>query len=327
MSLSCHIDTTLNIPIYQQLVDEIRNSIRSGQLAFGEKLPTVQDFSARLGIARGTIKRAYDELEKEQLIEMVQGRGTFVCYRPLDKASRKKQAMAAIDDLFDQLAALDFTEAEVRIILNLKLREREENAQSLKVAVVDCNPETLMHMSAQLRKIEDVELYSYLLSDILAYPYKLSEEMDLVVTTTEHVEELRQCLAAPQKLLRVALRLSPRCVAKLVRLPAGKKVGLLCASEKFASLLLGACRQYSDDDVQPSVRLFDRELDTKQYLSDKDVILVPDDYERFFDAQTNLSLRELDENSRLIRCAYRIDEGSTIHLEEKIARLKEKRAI
>lgn len=81
---------------------------------------------------------------------------------------------------------LGFTPAEVNIFLSLKLRERTERLADLKVAVVECNPETLSQLSDQLRGLEGVELYSYLLSHVEAYPYNLGEEMDLVVTTVEH---------------------------------------------------------------------------------------------------------------------------------------------
>ena len=91
------INPELTVPIYQQLVDAIRTAIKRGTLTAGQQLPTVQEVTERLGIARGTIKRAYDELERLGLVEKVQGRGTFVCYQPASSGSRKEQAMAAID--------------------------------------------------------------------------------------------------------------------------------------------------------------------------------------------------------------------------------------
>ena len=76
------INPELNIPIYQQLVDAIRAVVKRGQLTAGQQLPTVQEVAADLSIARGTIKRAYDELEREGLVEKVQGRGTLCAISP-----------------------------------------------------------------------------------------------------------------------------------------------------------------------------------------------------------------------------------------------------
>ena len=199
-----HVDPGSGIPIYQQLVDEIRSAIKTGKLPAGEQLPTVLTMADSLGLARGTVKRAYDELERLNLVEKVQGRGTFVCYRSPDSAGSKAAAMAAIDTMLDEMERLGFSLAEVNIFFGLKLRERAENLADIKVAVVECNTETLSQLSDQLRRIQGVELYSYLLSSIQAYPYNLGEDMDLVVTTAEHGEYLQSVLPTRNKIARIA---------------------------------------------------------------------------------------------------------------------------
>ena len=140
------INPQLDIPIYQQLVDHIRTDIKTGRLAAGGKLPTVRELADQLGLARGTIKRAYDELEKAGMVEKVQGRGTFVSYQPESLESRKDRAMAAIDQLFDQLVEMGFSINEMSIFLKLKLQERASQQANLKVAVVECNPEVLSQL-------------------------------------------------------------------------------------------------------------------------------------------------------------------------------------
>ena len=62
MKLKYKINSELDIPIYQQLVDAICVDIKNGQIASGEQLPTVQQMTEKLGIARGTVKKVYDEL-------------------------------------------------------------------------------------------------------------------------------------------------------------------------------------------------------------------------------------------------------------------------
>ena len=78
MDVIFQVDPALEVPIYQQLVDKIRSGVRLGTLAPGEQLPTVQEMAQALSIARGTIKRAYDELEHLGVLEKIQGRGTFI---------------------------------------------------------------------------------------------------------------------------------------------------------------------------------------------------------------------------------------------------------
>ena len=169
-----HINAQSDVPVYRQLVDEIRSAIRAGRLAAGAQLPTVLAMAEDLGLARGTIKRAYDELELLGLVEKVQGRGTFVCYRPPSAGSRKEQAMDLIDRMLDGMGELGFSTEEIGIFLELKLRERAVNAPDVRVAVIESSSENLSQMARQLRQLEGVELYSYLLSHVEAYPYLFS---------------------------------------------------------------------------------------------------------------------------------------------------------
>ena len=126
------IDSALDVPIYRQLVDSIHTAVKKGEMPAGHQLPTVQALTEQLGIARGTVKRAYDELERLGIVEKVQGRGTFICYQPGNSGSRKEQAMVAIDTMLDQLENMGFSPAEINIFLNLKLRERAEQEAHLK---------------------------------------------------------------------------------------------------------------------------------------------------------------------------------------------------
>ena len=145
MDFIYQVNPELNIPIYRQLVDAIRAAVKKGLLADGQQLPTVQDLSADMGISIGTIKRAYDELEREGIVEKGQGRGTFV--KRQNTLGRKDQAMAAIDQMLQTLEDIGFSSGEINIFLDLKLRERAEREYKVKVAVLECNPENLSQIS------------------------------------------------------------------------------------------------------------------------------------------------------------------------------------
>lgn len=66
------------VPIYEQIKNAIRDEILKGNLSSGEKLPSVRNLARELSISILTVKKAYDELESEGLIESRQGLGTFV---------------------------------------------------------------------------------------------------------------------------------------------------------------------------------------------------------------------------------------------------------
>ncbi len=313
------INPELDVPIYRQLVDAIRTAVKKGELVSGQQLPTVQEMTQKLGIARGTIKRAYDELERAGVVEKVQGRGTFVRYQPANSGSRKEQAMAAIEAMLNDLEEMGLSAAEINIFLNLKLRERAEEEALVKVAVVECNPENLSQMSEQLRHINGVDLYSYMLDNVRAYPYKLSEGFDLIVTTSSHAEYLVNALPISKKIARVALRLSARSLSQVIKLRPSMKVGIIGYSERFAQLLYETCQTYAEDVtvVQPLVLASNASVEG--YLKGVDAVLVPRSYEKYFNAQSVDALHRF--GGQLIDCYYEMDEGSVLYLEAKIKRL------
>ena len=313
------INPQLDIPIYQQLVDQIRAAVRQGRLTAGQQLPTVQDVSCDLGIARGTIKRAYDELERSGIVEKVQGRGTFVCYRPQDTGSRKDQAMAAIDEMLDALESMGFSAMEINIFLDLKLRQRAQEEARIRIAVVECNTENLTRMAEQLRAIPHVELQTYLVGTVRDYPYNLGDDTDLIVTTATHADELEQLLGERKKVIRVALRLESGCMLALLRLQKGQKVGILCSSLRFGQLLAQTCHQYAEEVALAAPRTF--EDDVAAYLADKDALLLPEDYLRYCGPAAKDAVRRF--GGTVILCGYELDEGSFLYLKEKTKRMLE----
>lgn len=65
-------------PIYEQIVDEIKESILKGLLKPGDKLHSVRELSTMITANPNTIAKAYKELERSKTIEVIRGKGTFV---------------------------------------------------------------------------------------------------------------------------------------------------------------------------------------------------------------------------------------------------------
>lgn len=313
------VDATLEIPIYRQLVDKIRAAVRKGELMSGDQLPTVQELADRLGVAKGTIKRAYDELGNMGILEKVQGRGTFICYQPVNSGSRKEQAMAAIEELLIKLEELGFSQTEINIFLNLKLRERSEQLSDVKVAVLECNPENLSQLCEQLRQGSGIELYSYLLDNVSRYPYNLDEDMDLVITTAVHAQQLLKVLPDAEKMAKVAVRLTEDTVTGLIRIKPGSKVGVLTVSQRFGELLQEALSHYNPQSIGQTPAILDASLNAEDYIRDKDVVLVPFGYEKYCDPK---AYRALEASGKLLMCGYEMDTGSAMYLKERLERLK-----
>ena len=82
------LDLHTGVPVYRQLIDQVRSGIASGTLAAGDQLPTVRQLAVDLTINPNTVMRAYRELELGGLLETHQGTGTFVS----DKKPERKSA-------------------------------------------------------------------------------------------------------------------------------------------------------------------------------------------------------------------------------------------
>ena len=72
------INTSLMVPIYEQIVDQIKMLIRNGELKENDNLPSVRTLSKELKISALTVKKAYDNLEREGFTVTVHGKGTYV---------------------------------------------------------------------------------------------------------------------------------------------------------------------------------------------------------------------------------------------------------
>lgn len=95
-------------PIYQQIAEQIRFRIVSGQLAAGDELPTIRGLAESLRVNPNTVARAYRELEHEQLVEKRRTTGTFVAEltQKLGVAQRRKLISPEIDKLLIQARQL-----------------------------------------------------------------------------------------------------------------------------------------------------------------------------------------------------------------------------
>lgn len=72
------LDYSSGVPVYRQIIDQIRFGIASGQLKLGEQLPTVRGLAVELKVNLNTVSKAYKELEIKNILETQQGSGTFI---------------------------------------------------------------------------------------------------------------------------------------------------------------------------------------------------------------------------------------------------------
>ena len=89
------------VPIYEQLMEQIKSDIIQSELKEGEALPSVRTLAGEFRISALTVKKAYDKLEEEGFVTTVHGKGTYVSAS--DKQLALEARQKAIEDDFDKV--------------------------------------------------------------------------------------------------------------------------------------------------------------------------------------------------------------------------------
>jgi GntR family transcriptional regulator len=87
------LDLHTGVPVYRQLIDQVRAGVASGTLAAGDQLPTVRQLAVDLAINPNTVMRAYRELELGGMLETHQGTGTFISDKKIEKKSSERERL------------------------------------------------------------------------------------------------------------------------------------------------------------------------------------------------------------------------------------------
>jgi GntR family transcriptional regulator len=105
------LDLHSGVPVYRQLIDQVRGGVASGSLSAGDQLPTVRQLAVDLAINPNTVLRAYRELELGGLLETHQGTGTFVAKKKVEKneAERERQLTQMAGEFAARAGTVGFT--------------------------------------------------------------------------------------------------------------------------------------------------------------------------------------------------------------------------
>lgn len=120
------------LPIYRQLMRQIRDAIAGGRLRPGDKLTSQRELAEQLVIAPLTVKKAYDELEREGLIRTERGRGTFVTVAAsaLDPKQQRERLRDPVRQLLSRAHLAGVPYAEVARLMEEVRGDLERERQS-----------------------------------------------------------------------------------------------------------------------------------------------------------------------------------------------------
>lgn len=117
------INTSSMVPIYEQIVDQIKTLIRNGDLKENDNLPSVRTLSKELRISALTAKKAYDALENEGFVVTVHGKGTYVAATNTELLleEQKKELEADLEQAIQKGRRCGISDEDIRSLFELIL--------------------------------------------------------------------------------------------------------------------------------------------------------------------------------------------------------------
>ena len=114
------------VPIYEQLMEQLKSDIIQSELKEGEALPSVRTLAGELRISALTVKKAYDKLEEEGFVTTVHGKGTYVSAsdKQLALEARQKAIEDDFDKVIDRALSMGMKKEEISEVVKLILDEK-----------------------------------------------------------------------------------------------------------------------------------------------------------------------------------------------------------
>ena len=119
------ISNTSENPLYQQIKDQIKDAILREKLVEGDALPSIRSFANDLKVSVLTIRRVYDELEKEGFITSQVGIGTFVSTSNIEllRESKRRLVEKKMLDMIQTAKSLNISKEELNAMMDILYEE------------------------------------------------------------------------------------------------------------------------------------------------------------------------------------------------------------
>jgi len=127
-----HLNPASGVPLYLQLIEQVKHAIETGVLRAGDQLPSVRQIAEELLINPNTVARAYRELEHEGIVELKQGSGAYIRESVVERTQLMQKARTVVRSWLDRLESFDLSEDEIRRLVESELALRRASSQKRK---------------------------------------------------------------------------------------------------------------------------------------------------------------------------------------------------
>lgn len=236
------IDKNNKVPLYLQLKDLIKYYISTGAIQADHQLPALNALAKDLGINFETVRKAYKELEKEGLLSMKRGHGTYVILHNVPqgpaKTSRSAEdgllgmAKSTIRRYLQQGTSLE----EAKRIIGQALEEVSADRPEQEIIFTECNTLQIKEISELLKSYLDRPIKPVLIKDLKKEMQKVSADIGQprnIITTGFHIDEVRTTTRNTAVSIHVLItQMSSETRRKLDAFGKKARFGFICRDEE-----------------------------------------------------------------------------------------------
>ncbi|WP_044303554.1 GntR family transcriptional regulator [Rhodopirellula sallentina] len=127
------VDPSNGVPIYSQIVRQVKFAVAERTLRPGQLLPSVRQLSQQLAVNPNTVARAFQELQSEGVIETLRGRGVVVCKGAVERCRKQRQSILAerLSAVLTEALQAGLSPEEVRKLVDKQLRSLEGTIEAI----------------------------------------------------------------------------------------------------------------------------------------------------------------------------------------------------
>jgi DNA-binding transcriptional regulator YhcF (GntR family) len=244
-----HLDRTLPVPVAVQLSGQIEYAVACGELAPGQRLPTVRDLAAELAVSPVTVSAVYRSLSRKGLVVARVGDGTYVS-DDLAGHGEREMREAALDRALDQLLRVVHTHGvpAAELLHRLQLRQALAESRALRVLFVGVFEAATRayadHAATALGPGDTVDAVT--LDELRrgTAPLPLAT-YDAVLTIGYHVAEVEILVAGAAPVAAVPFVPSEETRTRLARLQPGDRVLVIATYRQFLGVLKASVVRYA----------------------------------------------------------------------------------
>lgn len=260
------INKESDIPIRDQLIEQIALQIASGTLKGKEKLPSIRALADRLGIHYSTVTAAYNHLADTGLLEVRQGSGVRVAGRPPREAETEADLDELVRDFFARVTEIDCSRDDLRRRMEAVMQPKPVR----RIVAVDRNVDFHEILLRELKPHFDIPIETMTVEGFLEHSSVVEDS--LIVTSLYHLFSFEKAVKDPTRLVVCNIEPATAQIGAIADLAPGSLVALISISPtimRMATKLVAAQRA----DVGVRSLLVDDKTEIEYVMKHADLVL------------------------------------------------------